>query len=114
MPRVESGTSRAVLSLLAEARKRVDAQDLEGAGAYLERALRIEPRNAVIWHYLARLRLNQGREAEAASLAAKSNTLAGDNRKLRADNWRLIAFVRRSQGDEAGAQRAEAQAARYQ
>ena len=108
--RVPAQTGSAVIALLARARQRVDAGDLPGAGAELERALRIEPENAVLWHYLARLRLNQSRWQQAEQLAERSNALAGDNRRLQRDNWRLIAYVRERAGDAPGADRARQRA----
>ena len=65
-----------------------------------------------MWHRLAGTRLAQGRLNQATSLAAKSNSLATADRSLQADNWKLIAEVRRRQGDTVAAAAAEAQAAR--
>jgi cytochrome c-type biogenesis protein CcmH/NrfG len=80
--------------------------NIAGAAASLERALRIEPRNARLWHELARVRLKQGEYAQAESVAARSNSWAGEDRALRAENWRLIAESRRARGDTEGAQKA--------
>nr|WP_255722107.1 tetratricopeptide repeat protein [Ectothiorhodospira lacustris] len=76
------------------------------AAAALERALRIAPADAGLWHQLAMVRLHQGQADEAESLAAKSNSLAGSDRALQSDNWRIIAQARRLRGDERGAQNA--------
>ena len=103
----DSRTSKTVLALLDHARSAARTGQLHTAESQLERALRIEPRNAVLWHYMAKLRLHQDRTSEAAGLAAKSNSLAGRNRKLRADNWRIIAHARHQQGDMSGAQQAQ-------
>jgi predicted Zn-dependent protease len=81
------------------------------AAAVLERALRIEPRNPLIWQRLARLRLQQDMPRQAESLAAKSNSLAAGDSFLLADNWRLIASAREQQGDRAGAEAARRRAA---
>ncbi len=108
------GTSRAVIALLEEARNAIDAGDTVVAETKLERALRIEPRNAVLWHYMARLRLAQDQPRRAAGLAARSNSLAPDNPRLQAINWRLIAEARDRLGDRQGARRAEAEAERLE
>jgi len=100
-------TSKAALALLARARSAAKSGELDVAEAQLERALRIEPRNAVLWHYMAKLRLYQGRLGEAAGLAAKSNSLARSDPRLQANNWRIIAHARYQQGDLAGAQAAQ-------
>jgi len=102
----------AVVSLLNTASAQSRAGDHARAAATLERAIAIEPNNAWLWHRLAGARLAEGRLDQAASLAAKSNSLATADRSLQADNWRLIAEVRRRQGDTVAAAAAEAQAAR--
>ena len=96
----------AVAGLLETARADSNAGRLAEAAAGLERALRIEPRNPRLWHELARVRLKQGQFAQAESVAARSNSWAGDNRALRAENWRLIAQSREARGDTEGARAA--------
>lgn len=102
----------AVVSLLNTASAQARAGDYPRAAATLERAIAIEPGNAWLWHRLADTRLKEGRLDQAASLAAKSNSLAASDRSLQADNWRLIAEVRRRQGDAGAAAAAESEAAR--
>ncbi len=99
--------SSPVESLLNESRRLQGEGDLAGAVASIERALRIEPRNAYLWNRLAHLRMDQGQGQRAEELAAKSTSLAGADSNLKSDNWRLIAKVRRGAGDEHGAARAE-------
>ena len=98
--------SVAVAGLMDTARSEAAAGNLANAAASLERAIRIEPRNPRLWHELARVRLKQGQYAQAESVAARSNSWAGDDRALRAENWRLIAESRRARGDEDGAKAA--------
>jgi len=98
--------SIAVASLLDRARSDTEAGQLASAAASLERAIRIEPRNPRLWHELARLRLKQGDFAQAESVAARSNSWAGGDNALRAENWRLIARSREARGDAAGARAA--------
>jgi Tfp pilus assembly protein PilF len=105
-------TSRPVLALLEQANQAAREGDLAVAEARLERALRIEPRNAVLWNYMAKLRLQQGQLKDAADLAARSNSFASpQERKLLADNWRIIAHARQRSGDYAAAREAEQKAA---
>jgi predicted negative regulator of RcsB-dependent stress response len=103
----------AVAGLMQTARADADAGRLASAAASLERALRIAPRDARLWHELARVRLAQGEYAQAESLAARSDYWAGADDALRAGNWRLIADARRARGDDSGAQAALENAARY-
>jgi Tfp pilus assembly protein PilF len=103
-------TSKAALALLDKARSAAQEGNLTVAEAQLERALRIEPQNAVLWHYMAKLRLHQGQLSQAAGLAAKSNSLDRGNLQLQADNWRIIAQARYQNGDKVGAQQAQRRA----
>lgn len=105
-PRPAPSQNSAVVALLARAHDQSAAGELEQAGANLERALRIEPRNARLWQELARVRLDQGLYRQAQSLAAKSNGLAVEDRVLRAENWRIIGQARSAEGDFSGAQAA--------
>ena len=102
----------AVVSLLNTASAQSRAGDYPRAAATLERAIAIEPNNAWLWHRLADTRIREGRLQQAAELAAKSNALASADRSLQAQNWKLIAEVRRRQGDSNGAAAAASQAAR--
>lgn len=102
--------NQAVVALLDSADKYVKGGQLDKAGAALERALRIEPRNAGIWHDLAQIRLHQGQYQQAESLASKSNNLAASNRALQSRNWKLISVARKAGGNAGGAEEAEAQA----
>ena len=105
--------NQAVAALLESADKHVKSKQLDKAGAALERALRIEPRNAGIWHDLAQIRLHQGQYQQAESLASKSNNLAGGNRGLQSRNWKVIASARKASGNGAGAEEAEARASQF-
>ena len=103
----DKNTSSAVLSLLDKAREATLAGDYQRAEVLLERTVRIEPRNASLWNYLAKLRLQQGRYQEAIGLATKSNNLAKENKTLLGDNWRIIAHAKYQMGDYPGAEQAQ-------
>jgi len=95
--------NQAVVALLDDARSESAAARPAEAAAALERALRIEPRNPVLWQELARVRLNEGDYVQAETLAARSNAWSGKDRRLRAANWRIIAEARSRRGDATGA-----------
>jgi predicted Zn-dependent protease len=80
---------------------------LDGAAAVLERGIRIQPGNPLLWQRLARVRLEQGQPQLAEELAKKSNVFAAGNVVLVRENWALIAEARRRKGDEEGAKDAE-------
>jgi tetratricopeptide (TPR) repeat protein len=92
----------AVLALADRARTDADAGWLPAAMSELERALRIEPRNPMLWRQLAQAHFQYGDFDQAESLAARSNSYAGANRALRAANWHLIGDARARRGDTAG------------
>lgn len=102
----------AVRALVESARADTGAARYPNAVAVLERALRIEPRNPRLWLELARVRQGQGEYSQVEALAARSNSFAGGDARLRAENWRLIAESRRARGDEAGAEHARREADR--
>ncbi len=83
-----------VLALLSDAETLAEAGNLAAAAASLERALRIDPRNARLWNRLAHIRLKQGRYALAANLAAKSISLAAGDPELLRDNRNIIGQAR--------------------
>ena len=95
-----------MIALLDRARLDNGSGQREAAGASLERALRIEPRNAWLWHELAQLRHAQGQYAQAISLAQKSNSFAGSDRRLQAWNWRVIGNARVAQGNTSAGEQA--------
>jgi Tfp pilus assembly protein PilF len=105
-PPVQPSDNTAVMALLSKAKNHSAAGRMNEAGANLERALRIEPRNPLLWHELARVRLEQGQYRQAENMAAKSNMLAGTHRYLQADNWRIIGEARSRRGDLQGAREA--------
>jgi cytochrome c-type biogenesis protein CcmH/NrfG len=105
-PTVPVSENSAVIGLVDVARADVDAGRLPNAVAALERALRIEPKNPRLWQELARVRLQEGNYAQAENLATRSNSWAGADNDLRAENWHLIAEARAARGDDPGAKQA--------
>ena len=93
-PRPGPKENVAVAGLVDSARSDAAAGRLPNAAASLERALRIEPRNPRLWQELARVRLKQGDFVQAENLAARSNSYAGSDSGLRAENTRIIEDAR--------------------
>jgi Tfp pilus assembly protein PilF len=102
-PRSDSARQPAVVALLDEADRYDALGQRDQAAASLERALRIQPRDATLWHRLAKIRFEQGQWQQAQTLAARSNALAGNDRHLKAANWHLIADVKTKLRDPEGA-----------
>lgn len=93
-PASQKKESVAVAGLMESARSDSAAGRLSNAAATLERALRIEPANPRLWQELARVRLQQGQFAQAESTAMRSNSYAGSDSALRAENERIIEQAR--------------------
>ncbi len=83
-------------SLLREAEEAMEAGEHLRADMLLERALRIDPRDAELWHIMAQNKLASNQPGQCVQFCLKSNSLAGDNRQLREKNMRLLEKARHS------------------
>jgi len=113
VPKSVMTDNRAVIALLDRAQFDSMSGQREAAGASLERALRIEPRNPWLWLELAQVRLDQGQYAQAITLARKSNSFAGRQPRVQAGNWQVIGQARAAQGNSVGAEHAFRLAAEF-
>jgi hypothetical protein len=95
-------SSPAVIALLDVADREMQSGRRDYAVASIERALNLEPKNAMLWSRLAIIRLQQQDWQQAYVLANKSNSLAQGNRSLQIQNWQVIEKARAGQGDAAG------------
>ncbi|MFO1435970.1 MAG: tetratricopeptide repeat protein [Gammaproteobacteria bacterium] len=89
-PPVNTPSNPAVVALLDTAAAQANSGDADQAAATLERALRIEPKNPLLWHRLAVLRMQQGRYDQALELATRSNALANGDARLLQGNQQVI------------------------
>ncbi len=105
--------SPAVGALVSAANQNSQAGDLESAAASIERAVRIEPRNANLYYKLALVRLKQAKPRLAEDLAKKSALLAAADNTLKRNCWLLIAHTRELQQDFSGAKAARIKANRF-
>lgn len=101
----------AASALLAQARAQQSQGELVAAGVTLERALRIEPDNPLLWVELGRLQLRQANAAQADAMGRKALALAGSDGEVQASAWRLIADALRARDRNAEAAEAERRAA---
>lgn len=97
--------SPVVRRLIASAETQKTQGNTDGAANSLERALRIEPRNPLLWSRLAEVRYAQKQWRQSIQLAAKSNTLVEYDEELQRRNWFLIATAYDKLGDTERAQR---------
>lgn len=106
-PRVAPATlSPASKALVSQAQAQRKKGDLPGANATLDRALRIEPSNPLLWIEMARLRMDQRNYPQAEAMGRKALSMSvGDNR-TQATAWQLIADSLRARGKNPQAQEA--------
>jgi len=93
----------AASALVAQAHRQLQGGDSLAAAATLERALRIEPDNPLLWIELGRLRLSENNAAQADAMGRKALILGTGDPAAQAAAWRLVADSLRARGrnDEA-------------
>jgi predicted Zn-dependent protease len=83
--------------LVTQARALVTRGDLDGASSTLDRALRIEPNNPLVWIEVGRLRLAENDAHQAESCARKALALASGDRVTQGQAGRVLADALRAQ-----------------
>jgi tetratricopeptide (TPR) repeat protein len=104
----ETVSNPAVVALLDAAEQSRASGQLAQAAQNLERALRIDPNDALVWHKLAEIRFTQADYRQALSLTARSNTLLEARNELRLANHALRVLAFEALGDYASANRERA------
>jgi len=92
----------AIVALLDDAEQIEANGNPEAAAATLERALKIDPKNALLWNRLAGVHMRRGDSQQALAMARKSNALAAGDYSLQMENWFLILAVTTNIGDAQG------------
>jgi hypothetical protein len=105
--------SPAVNALALASSQNSQSGNIEAASAAIERAIRIEPRNATLYYKLALLRLKESKPRLAEDLAKKAALLASNDAQLKRHSWLLVARAREMQGDLKGGKEARAKAGKY-
>ena len=96
-PPRENHLSPATSSLVTQAHGLMAHGDLDGASATLDRALRIEPNNPLLWVERGKLRLTENDPRQAESCARKALALASGDRAAQAQSGHLLADALRAQ-----------------
>ncbi len=102
--------SAASSALVSQAQTQSKSGDSVAATATLERALRIEPDNPLLWIELGRLRLRENNAVQAHGMGRKALALATGDPSAQASAWRLIAEALKEQGRNQEASEAEQKA----
>jgi predicted Zn-dependent protease len=93
----ENRLSPATSSLVTQARAQVARGDLPAASSTLDRALRIEPNNPLLWIELGKLRLIESDAHQAEICGRKALALASGDRRSQSQAGRLLADALRAQ-----------------
>jgi tetratricopeptide (TPR) repeat protein len=102
----------AVKELTAQALVAERAGDLDQAGGYLERALRIEPRDPQLLQHMAEIKLQKEDYQQALNFAVRSYDIGPRVGEICSRNWRTISVAREHLNDSNGASDAKARATR--
>ncbi|HME38012.1 MAG TPA: hypothetical protein VKG63_03530 [Steroidobacteraceae bacterium] len=105
----ENHLSPATRSLVTQARAQVAHGDLPAASSTLERAMRIETNNPLLWIELGRLRLAESNAHQAEVCGRKALALASGDHDAQTQAGRLLADALRAQGRNQQAREVETQ-----
>ncbi len=97
-------------ALVAQAEAQRKKGDLPGASVSLDRALRIEPNNPLLWIETGRLRMDQRNFAQAENMARKALAMSVGDDTTQAAAWDLIGQSLKARGRNAEAEEAFARA----
>ena len=82
--------SPAMQKLLEQSDQSINAQNWTQAVAVLERALRINPKQAEAWSRMAVVYLGKNQPEQSINMAKRSNSYANRNTTLKSYNWLLM------------------------
>jgi tetratricopeptide (TPR) repeat protein len=82
-------TPQAVIQLQNQALAAINESQYSLASDYLQRAIKIQPRNAWSWHYLADVHWRQGQHERCIAMIERSQSYAGADKQLDNENVRL-------------------------
>ena len=108
-PRERARTAPATLgpasrALVSQAQLQRKKGDLPGATVSLERALRIEPNNPLLWIEMGRLRMDQRNYAQAENMGRKALAMSVGDDQTQSAAWLLISDSLRARGKNPEAQ----------
>lgn len=90
-------------ALVGQAETQRKSKNFVQAAATLERALRIEPNNPLLWLEYGELRMDENNYAQAENMGRKAVASASGDPRTQANAWRLIgdSFKARNRNSEA-------------
>lgn len=97
-------------ALVSQAQTQLASKNYAVAASSIERALRIEPENPLLWIELGKVRQAEGNYVQAENMGHKAVATSVNAPKAQAAAWRLIAESLRARGKNTEAQQAQARA----
>lgn len=100
----------ATTALVSQAHAQLAGRNFMLAASTIERALRIEPNNPLLWLEYSQVRYNEMNYSQAESMARKALMLASGDPRTQSNAWRMIANTLRAQERNNEAQQADMKA----
>ena len=97
-PTKEFHLSAASQALVKQGRAQSLKGEYQAAMATLERAVRIEPNNPLVWLELGQVNLSAKNPQQAENMGRKAVALATGNPVVQANGWRLVGDAYRARG----------------
>jgi len=88
----------ASLALVSQAHKQAQGGDYGEAATTIERALRIEPNNPLLWIEMGDIRMGEHNPAQADAMGRKALALATGDPQTQSAAWHLVSNALRAQG----------------
>ena len=95
-------------ALVGQAQTQVATKNYAVAASSIERALRIEPDNPLLWIELGKVRLVEGNYVQAENMGRKAVSMSVNAPRAQSSAWKLIADSYRARGKNIEAQEAQA------
>lgn len=102
--------SPASRALVSQAQAQIAAKNIPLAAASIERALRIEPENPLLWIELAKVRQAEGNYVQTENLARKALSMSINAPRTQSSAWTLIAESYRARSKNVEARNAQSRA----
>ena len=97
-------------ALVSQAQTQLATKNYPVAASSIERALRIEPDNPLLWIELGKVRMAEGNYVQAENTGRKAVSMSVNAPRAQSSAWRLIADSYRARGKNIEAQEAQARA----
>ena len=95
-------------ALVGQAQTQIATKNYTVAASSIERALRIEPDNPLLWIELGKVRLAEGNYVQAENIGRKAVSMSVNAPRAQSSAWKLIADSYRARGKNIEAQEAQA------